>query len=149
MKIGAVAARDFMIGTLVVWGILDAFLYLAYGNPATESATTWHYGYLFSGLTLFIGELMGHFFGQWRKPSTQSVVPPAWRRYGEIILLSIMVPWLAFDAYGILWNHAPSVVDQFVWKIFWHQVWLLFIFGFALGSAFYPMDDPTEFPGDS
>src|ERR1035437_1435557 len=83
----AIFAKRFMVGTLLIWGAVDIYLYLAYGNAATESATTWHYGFLFAGLTLFTGSLMGHFFGQWRPPSSATVTPPAWRYDGKVRIL--------------------------------------------------------------
>lgn len=136
-------ARQFMIGTLIIWGVVDIYLYMAHGNAATESATTWHYAYLFAGLTLFTGALMGHFFGQWRPPSPAVVTPPKWRYNGKVAIVCIMIPWLLLDAYGILWNQAPSFVDNFLWSITGHQVWAVFLIGFGLGSLFLPMDEPT------
>lgn len=138
-------AKFFMIGTLLLWGVLDVYLYLEFGNAATESATTWRYGYLFPGLTFFVGSLMGHFFGQWRAPSPTSVPDPAWRDRGEYVVLAIMAIWLGFDVWGIVMNSAPWAVDTFIWKITNHQVWLVFLVGFVMGSIFFPMTSPTTF----
>lgn len=134
-----------MIGTLITWGLLDVFLYVMYGNAATESATTWYYGYLFPSIPLFVGMLMGHFFGQDRAPSAQGVTPPAWRKNGEIVLLAIMVPWILFDMGYIVSSHAPPAVDEFVWGLVGHQVLVLFLVGVCFGSMFLPMNEPTTF----
>jgi len=139
-------SKYFMLGTLLIWGVFDIFLYIKYGNAATESATTWREGNLFAGLVFFVGALMGHFFGQWRKPSPDTIVPPTWRAIGKTALVVLMTPWCLLDGYGIIVSATPSVVDTFVWSLVGHQVWLLFLIAFGIGSLFLPMDEPTDFP---
>jgi hypothetical protein len=135
-----------MLSTFLVWGLLDAFLYIKYGNVATESATTWRDAYLSAGLTFSIGSLMGHFFAQRRAPSTQTVTPPTYKRVGEIVLLSIMGAWLAVDGLFTIFKGVPSPADTLVWSATGHRVWLVFLTGFAIGGVFLPMDEPTT-PG--
>jgi hypothetical protein len=137
------AAKYFMVATLLVWGVLDIFFYFKFGNAGTESATTWHYGYEYAGITFFVGSLMGHFFGQWRAPSTAAVQAPLWRRIGEVVLLCLMTVWLLLDVRGLFRTGLPSFIDTYVWAAVDHRVWLIFGIGFVTGSVFLPMDDPT------
>lgn len=135
----------FMLGTFLLWGVLDLFLYFKYGNAATESATTWRDGYFSAGLTFSIGALMGHFFGQWRAPAPQTVQAPWYRRTGEVILLILMGVWLSVDGWYGIHLHTLSPVDGIVWPLTGHRVWVMFFCGFGLGSLFLPMDEPTAF----
>jgi hypothetical protein len=138
-------AKYFMIGTLLIWGAFDLYLYFRYGNAATESATTWRYSYLFPGIPFSIGALMGHFFAQWRIPSPTPVDLPPWRQYGRYALLALMAIWVGSDVRGILINATSTEFDGWIWAGAFHQVWLIFFIGFGLGSVFLPMDEATSF----
>lgn len=139
----------FIVGTLLIWGVLDIYLGFGLGNAYTESATTWREAYLSAGLTFSTGCLMGHFFGQWRKPSPEGFEPGFFLKWGRRLLLVLITLWLSADLRSIMVTQVVSAPDAAVWAWTGHRVWLVFLSGFAWGSVFLFMSGATDFPEDS
>jgi len=135
-----------MSATALIWILVDIFLYFKYGNAATESASTWRDAYVLAGIPFAVGTLCGHLFGQKRAPSTVTVATSnAWQAARGVMLI-LLAAWMGFDIYSLIHSNAPSFIDNFVWAITYHKVWVVFFAGFCNGALFYQMDDPTVLP---
>lgn len=92
--------RALLIATPIIWVAWDLIVFLwVGGNPATESANIFRYGYTFPQLPLAWGYLTGHFFAQKRLPSTVALPGggPFWESLGPNIAIAIPIVWFAFD----------------------------------------------------
>lgn len=64
-----IITKILILSTGVIWVLYDMYAYLAWGNPATESATIWRYSYYYPGIAFLAGVLCGHFFFQMHEPT--------------------------------------------------------------------------------
>lgn len=60
--------RWFVISTIVAWIMLDIYVYLRFGNPATESASFVRWSFYHPWIPFLAGLLCGHMFFDLREP---------------------------------------------------------------------------------
>lgn len=135
--------RFLILATLAVWIGWDLIAYIYGGNPATESANIFVFGYFYPVIPLAWGFLTGHFFAQSRLPSDKSVSNgrPWFLSAAPVGAILCSAGWLFWD---IFWF--PSPITKLVMNIPGpgHGSLEMVMLGTLIGYLVFKMNLPTE-----